>query len=71
MYEHFCGRPEGVEVKGKWNPVSGQTALVAGLSGHTIESVQAKVRQFLVNKVVVGWAIGDELKTLFEAGTSP
>ena len=46
-------------------------ALVAGHSGHTIESIQAKVRQFLVNKVVVGWAIDDELKTLFEAGTIP
>ena len=58
-------------MKRKWNPVSGQTALVAGHSGHTIESIQAKVRQFLVNKVVVGRAIDDELKTLFEVGTSP
>ena len=71
MYEHFCGRPEGVEVKGNGNPVSKRMALVAGHSGHTIESIQAKVRQFLVNKVVVGWAIDDELKTLFEAGTIP
>ena len=55
-----------MEVKGKWNPVSKRMALVADHSGHTIGSIQAKVRQFLVNKVVVGWAIDDELKTLLK-----
>ena len=46
-------------------------ALVAGHSGHTINAVQAKVRQFLVDKVVMGWAIGDDLKRYLKLEIAP
>ena len=53
-----------MEVKGKWNPVSKRTAVVAGHSGHTIKAVQAEVCQFLANKVVVGWDVAKDFELL-------
>ena len=60
-----------MEVPGKWNPVSGRTALVAGHSGHTIEAVQAEVRQCLADKVVVGWDVNEDLKSYLDIELAP
>ena len=68
VFEAICARPsDAIPVSGRARdscPISEHQFQVAAAAQISIESVQEQVRSLLVGRIVVGFAIDDDLKVL-------